>query len=70
VIVIEFVRAWLTVRDTNHNQETLEKEHYEKSLIKKYWTRHLNEKEHISGNTFMIRDRFRWTLFQISLVGL
>lgn len=50
--------------------EALELKSYEHSLMKKYWTRHLNEKEQKSGNTYMVRDRIRWILFQIALVGL
>lgn len=63
IIIIEFIRAWLIVRTPGVTFETLSSKNFEKGLIKKYWTRHLNEKEKSSGNTYMLRDRMRWTLF-------
>ena len=34
------------------------------------WTRGLNEKSKEQGNTFMVRERLRWTLFQAIIAGL
>ena len=70
IITLEFIRAWQIVRGTKETVEELKQSNYEKGMIKAYWTRHLDNSEVQKGNTFMIRDRARWTVFQISLVGL
>lgn len=45
----------------------MDKEH---AQLIQYWTRDLNESEIKAGNTYMIRDRIRWTFFMIILAGL
>lgn len=34
------------------------------------WTQDLKEKEKLKGNTFMVRNRVRWSLFQVIIAGL
>lgn len=70
VIMVEFIRAWLVVRKKNVDVEKTNSENYEKGLILQYWTRHLDESARKKGDTFMVRDRVRWTIFQVILVGL
>lgn len=70
VITVEFIRAWLIVSNRTGAKAHPGGENYEHSLIKKYWTRHLDESAIKRGDIYMVRDRLRWTLFQIALVGL
>ena len=39
-------------------------------MIQQYWVRHLDVTEAKKGNTFMIRNRIRWSLFQVIIAGL
>ena len=34
------------------------------------WTQDLKEKEKLRGNTFMVRNRIRWSIFQVIIAGL
>lgn len=70
VISLEFVRAWMIVSRKNVDLEKLKEEHHEQSMIRQYWTRHLDEQAQKHGDTYMVRDRLRWTVFQVALVGL
>ena len=63
VITLDFIRAWIIVGRKNFTVESLSEINYEHGLIKKYWTRHLDETAQQNGNTFMVRDRVRWTVF-------
>lgn len=42
----------------------------EKKLIVEFWTKGLEDKEICRGNTYMIRERVRWSLIQMAIVGL
>jgi hypothetical protein len=43
---------------------------YENMVMHDNWTRGLDEKSKEQGNTFMVRERLRWTLFQAIIAGL
>ena len=70
VIIIEMIRAWSTVSQINVDPLKLKEKDEEKWRIYEFWTSHLETKEQKIGNTYMIRDKIRWTLFQLIIVTL
>lgn len=70
VINIELIRGWQISKTKNVDLEKLKEIDFEKGLIFKFWTSHLSEAEQKQGNPFMVKDRIRWSIFQLLIVGL
>lgn len=67
-LIIELLRAY-DLLGKKYKEEELEF-NFELKLMHRDWTKDLKKSEKDKGNTFMIRDRVRWTLFQIVIAGV
>lgn len=69
--VLELVRAYVLLKKKKQLKE-IESENfnYEQRLLHEAWTHELKESEREKGNTYMLRDRLRWTGFQLMVAGL
>jgi hypothetical protein len=68
---IELIRAWLIVKK-GYSDKQLEDQEFDLEVKWMFnsWTADLKPKEKLKGNTYMIRDRIRWSLFQLCVAGL
>lgn len=67
---IELLRASEIASRRNVVFEILEEQNYEEALIYKFWTDCLQEKEKKRGSLYLVRDKFRWSVFQIVVAGM
>lgn len=68
---VELIRAWAIVKKC-YTEEQLKKEGFDLEVkwMFESWTADLKSKEKEKGNTYMIKDRIRWSLFQLFIAGL
>lgn len=71
LMALELVRAWQMVKRC-YTKEQLEHKDFDQEVKWMYnsWTSDLKEKEKRRGNTFMVRNRIRWSIFQVIIAGL
>ena len=64
LMAIEIMRAWILAK-RRYKKEELEKVGFDGEIRWMYnsWTSDLKEKEKKRGNTFMVRNRIRWSIF-------
>lgn len=67
-LIIELLRAY-DLLGKRYKEGELEF-NFELKLMHNDWTKDLKQSEKDKGNTYMIRDRVRWTLFQIVIAGV
>lgn len=68
---IELIRGWMIVR-RGYSEKQLEDPEFDLEVKWMFnsWTADLKPKEKLKGNTYMVRDRIRWSLFQLCVAGL
>jgi hypothetical protein len=71
ILLIELSRAYILLGQKFTNKQ-VESRHfnYEKMVMHGNWTRGLSDEAKQQGNTFMVRERVRWTIFQAVISGL
>ena len=63
ILMIELFRAYLLVK-CKYTKEMLVKKRfcYEKRLMHQFWTNFLEKDQIDAGNTYMVRERARWSI--------
>lgn len=61
--MLELLRAYNLIKE-KHPIEKIEKKkfNHEKRLMLLFWTKNLEKKEISKGNTYMVRERVRWSV--------
>ena len=71
VLIIELFRAYFLLKQRYSDKEiNSTKFSHEKRLMHRFWTEGLKQSQIKKGNTYMVRDRARWSLIQMMIVGL
>jgi hypothetical protein len=70
LLIVELARAYNLLKKGLTVKEVEEKLGNEKVQMYNYWTRGLKEKEKKGGNIYLLKDRVRWTIFQVFIAGL
>lgn len=71
LLAIELMRAYVLITKKKKLKEINSDDfNYEQKLLHEAWTADMKESERENGNTFMIRDRLRWSAFQFIIAGL
>jgi hypothetical protein len=70
ILLIELARAYNLLKKRYTKEEVEHFIGHEYKQMHNYWTSGLKQKAKDEGNTYMLRDRVRWTLFQLFVAGL
>ena len=71
VLIIELLRAYFLLKNKYTQIEIEDKKfNHEYRLMHLFWTEGLKQSEIDKGNTYMVRERARWSVIQMAIVGL
>jgi hypothetical protein len=64
VTLIELIRSYVLIK-TRYTKEEIDHEDFdsEHNQMIDTWTKEIDEKQVLLGNTYMVRDRGRWSIF-------